>query len=225
MIGALTACAVAALAWLGYTSLQPAQAKAIPLSHASLASQKLFSAHDCATCHADMAQQWQVSAHAHAVGDQYYQSLATMFIQERGVEAVRYCATCHNPIGLMQGEVDLQAAQNSSASQQPNAYQARELGIALPISAQAAGDLKGQPIELHRFWMATQILSDTRLAPMETRRIPYQINLAGPAPSPYRLTVRLLYRDVSQAFAEFALERAVPELPIREMARAEVVVR
>ncbi|HSD84602.1 MAG TPA: hypothetical protein VLG46_12120, partial [Anaerolineae bacterium] len=84
------------------------------------------------------------------------------------------------------------------------------------------GDASGQPIELHRIWAATRVLSDTSLKPWETRRIPFRIVLTQPAPAAYTLTVRLLYRDVSQAFAEFALNRAVSDLAILEMARTAV---
>jgi hypothetical protein len=86
------------------------------------------------------------------------------------------------------------------------------------------GDANGRPIDLHRIWFATQVLEDTSLLPLETRRIPYQIVLPASARPPYSLSVRLLYRDVSQAFAEFALDRAVTDLPTREMAHVEVVV-
>ena len=74
-------------------------------------------------------------------------------------------------------------------------------------------------------WVATQVLTDTSLLPLETRRVPYRIALPPSSQGPFTLSVRLLYRDVSQAFAEFALNRAVQDLPTREMARTEVVMR
>jgi len=83
------------------------------------------------------------------------------------------------------------------------------------------GDANGRPIDLHRIWIATQVLSDTSLRPLETRQIRYPISPAAGREAA-ALTVRLLYRDVSQAFAEFALNRAVPNLPTREMARIDV---
>jgi hypothetical protein len=86
------------------------------------------------------------------------------------------------------------------------------------------GDANGRPIDLHRIWIATQVLQDTSLLPLETRRIPYRIVLPASAQAPYTLSVRLLYRDVSQAFAEFAMDRAVTDLPTREMAQAKVVL-
>jgi hypothetical protein len=425
--------------------VQPASTR-IALAHASLGSKVLPSAENCASCHTDLATQWRNSAHGQAATDPYYQALAALFLQERGVDAVRYCATCHNPIGLMQGEIDTDAALQASAGGQANAYKARALGINLPISERAAegvtcvlchqvastadqpengsmylyagdwvlptnsvatlalraapdyhkrallpaaivsaqmcgschnltlpdngmkleptydewlqspypeqnkscqschmsqqpgrrvnsglsesvsvhgglpgapsslpaladnpellrtaasldleagwtqtelvatvtitnsgaghylptgaddlrqvwleltvrdtnaqvvwqsgvmdaygmldaetvqfhkvlGDAQGNPIDLHRFWQTTQILEDTRLAPLEARRIPYRIPLDRKTTSgPLTLTIRLLYRDVSQSFAEFALEQPKPDLPTIEMVSSTVVL-
>ena len=86
------------------------------------------------------------------------------------------------------------------------------------------GDANGQPIDLHRVWVATQVLSDTSLLPLEARVINYPVALpAGSTPA--RLTVRLLYRDVSQAFAEFAQNGPVADLPTRELAHVDVELK
>jgi hypothetical protein len=448
--GSLTALPLVLMVAFARGWQQPATAGSRPvaLAHDTLQGQPLAAASACATCHRDVTAQWQTSAHAHAVTDTYYGALAAMFIQERGVEAVRYCAACHNPVGLARGEISLQAVRALSAKEEEvgaartAAYEARALGVALPISQQAAegvtcvlchqatvtqepvngslqlnahgtalptngfsrlvlraepgthaasfqregireaelcgachnlrtpdgllleptfdewlaspypaqgttcqvchmppvagrratstaagqvaahgglpgapsslpdiasgsallraaatleldvqwnaggqalaasvavtnsgaghylptgaddlrevwlevtvcsdegrllwqsgvldehgalpaeavrfhkvlGDTAGRPIELHRFWLATQILSDTRLAPHERREIRYEIPAAAGQPGPSKLTVRLLYRDVSQAFAEFAVNGPVGDLPVHEMARAE----
>ena len=108
----------------------------VPLAHASLGSNTLFTATDCATCHSVITQQWQKSAHAHASTEVYYQSVATLFIEERGPNAVQFCAACHNPIGLVQGEVDVKAIGRVNTVGGA-AYQARKLGITLPISQRA----------------------------------------------------------------------------------------
>jgi len=438
---------VAALVGFSQASAIHAQESVVPVAHASLGSSMLLTAHDCALCHAAITQQWSVSGHAHAATDAYYQAVTTLFIEERGPDAVRYCATCHNPVGLMQGEVDVNAAHRVKSASGA-AYQARKLGVNLPISQRAAegvtcalchqatevasspvngsiklatnafvlptnalaqlslravpdshretllrpviqqaelcgschnlrlpndgpaleptfdewraslypargmscqtchfpyaqapkadsslpqtvgahgglpgapsslpglagditllqkaatldaslvmsttdsttlmatvtitnsgaghhlptgandlrqmwlelvlrdgsgqvvwtsgtldkygaldpsavqfhkvlGDASGRPIDLHRIWIATQVLQDTSLVPLETRRIPYRIVLPASAQAPYTLSVRLLYRDVSQAFAEFALDRAVTDLPTREMVHTEAVL-
>jgi hypothetical protein len=440
---ALAACgAVGAVIALTSSPAGPARAAPVPVAHASLADGRLHTAQACGDCHGDVTRQWRASAHGHAATDAYYQALATLFIEERGPDAVRYCAACHNPIGLMQGEVDASAAARAP-DDGAAAYEARRLGVSLPISARAAegvtcavchlatdaadpgangvlrldaqavalsdhalgrlslravpeahrqalmresiqsaelcgschnlrspdgtlaleptfdewkaspyaargvtcqdchmpaaaarrvdsalpepiaahggipgapsslpalasdttllrsaaaldvtvlggdaelnatitvtnrgaghylptgaddlrqvwleaivrdasgavvwstgrldrygalppgtarfgkvlGDAGGRPIELHRFWAATQILSDTRLAPLEARPVAIRVPLSQ-LPSPPRvLTVRLLYRDVPQAFAEFALERAVTDLPVFVMASTEI---
>jgi hypothetical protein len=437
--GLAALCMVGSLAWFGRDSTTRTQVDEIPIQHASLGTNHLAAAQDCVRCHGDQAQQWRISGHAQAASDAYYQAVVSLFIEERGVEAVRYCAACHNPVGLMQGEVDASAAGRVSSSS-GSAYQARKLGISLPISERAAegvtcvichqaakvngslsldagapalpvggfdqlslradpsshrdkllpstlrqaelcgdchnlqlpnfgpaleptfdewldspypargvtcqtchfsevqarksdssapesipvhgglpgapsslpglssepallrtaatldarltrtddpsvllatvtitnsgaghhlptgandlrqvwleatlrdehgqvvwrsggmdqygrldssavqfhkvlGDDSGRPIGLHRIWAATRVLSDTSLKPLEVRQIPFRIVLAQPAPALCTLTVRLLYRDVSQAFAEFALNRAVSDLPVLEMVRTDV---
>ncbi len=446
--GLVAACVVGTLVWFSQVSASRGQAAAVNVGHAALGTSTLLTAQDCSFCHSAITRQWRVSAHSHAATDAYYQAVATLFIEERGVQAVRYCATCHNPIGLMQGEMDLAAARQVGA-QEGNAYQARKLGITLPISHRAAegvtcalchqatqvvplpvngslriatnafvlptnaltqlslravpdshretllrpvikqaelcggchnlrlpdngpaleptfdewlaspyparrvtcqnchmpqaqapkadsglpqpvsahggipgapsslpelssdptllhqaatmdaqlardatdpstllatvtltnsgaghhlptgandlrqmwlevtlrddagqvlwqsgvldqygaldptavqfhkvlGDANGHPIDLHRIWVATQILTDTSLAPLEARTISYPILLRQPFRPPFVMTVRLLYRDVSQAFAEFALDRAAPDRPTQEVARTEIVMK
>jgi hypothetical protein len=443
-VGLFTVCIISSIAIFSPAKSSSAYVNVISISHASHDDGTMLTAETCVLCHSDLTQQWGISAHRNAATDKYYQSLSTLFIEEQGVEAVRYCATCHNPIGLMQGEVDVtQARKDNSPGNQ--AYQARKLGVNLSISKQAAegvtcvvchraaqvtgqpvngslqldthspvissepfdqlilraapishkeefmpdvihrselcgschnlysqdgklpleptfdewkaspyaqsgiscqdchmpsvagnrvntgwsssvsshggvpgapssltsvadnasllqnaatlelslnpssasqliavvrvtnsgaghylptgsddlrqvwlevelrntrenvlwssgkldqfgalppdtvrfgkvlGDAKSRPIDLHRFWIATQIISDTRLSPLETRQVLYYIPV-DVASQPHILTVRLLYQDVSRSFAEFALERAVPLVPVREMATSSIVV-
>lgn len=417
------------------------------LVHNGLGMAHLATAKDCNGCHSDLVAQWQTSAHANAATDTYYLAVAGLLIQERGIEAVRYCATCHNPVGLMQGEIDRSAAR--PGGQSTAAYTARSLGLSLGISDRAAegvtctichrasdvaahplngslaltaarlvlpsdplsqfvlrvapaphaaelmppiireaalcgschnlylpasgdtpelaveptfdewlnssypargitcqtchmpsglarsvdsdlpastathggqpgspsslpllakdtgllttaanltvrldsgapeyllatvtitnsgtghylptgaadlrqvwleaslddsvgqrvwqsgvldqygqlnsdavqfrkvlGDSAGRPIDLHRIWVTTHTLEDTRLAPEETRQIVYRIDLSQAGRGPYTLRVRLRYQDVSQVFAEFALGRPAPDLPIYDMAIATAV--
>ena len=86
------------------------------------------------------------------------------------------------------------------------------------------GDAAGRPIDLHRFWVATQVLDDTRLAPLEARKFSFYIPLPAPLAGPMRLSARLRYRDVSASFAAFALARPVPDLVITEMAQQELEI-
>jgi hypothetical protein len=102
-----------------------------------------------------------------------------------------------------------------------------EYGELLPGTLQfrkVLGDANGRPIELHRFWVATQVLEDTRLAPLENRQQVFAIHLPAEHSGPLRLTARLLYRDVPVSFAAFALEKPVPNLAVFEMANQELEI-
>jgi hypothetical protein len=427
--------------------IEPQHTSDLPIAHSSLGDNILLTADTCAGCHTDLTTQWQTSAHAHAASNPYYLALTGLFIQEKGVEAVRYCATCHNPIGLMGGEVALEmvgTAHDTLSDDSAPAYEVRSLDISLPISVRAnegvtcamchqavtaaeepqngtltlaadadplpdsildrlalrinpaeheskmqpdviaqaqlcgachnlhlpngmplentydewlaspypaqgvtcqqchmppvparradsnlpaavashgglpgrpsslpdvaanpellqqaatldltwqitagviqaavvltntgaghqlptgasdlrqmwlevtledsadrifwqsggldeygaldpaavqfrkvLGDADGRPIELHRIWVATSVLSDTTLAPLEVRHVPYTLPLPETATYPMTLTVRLLYRDVSPQFAEFALQRPVRDLPVWQMTAVSVQI-
>ena len=440
---------VVALTLVARASATSSPETPIKLEHASLGTGMLARADDCELCHTDITQQWRRSGHAHAATDAYYQAVTALFMEERGAEAVRFCATCHNPVGLVRGEVDLNLAKSGTAAGGV-AYEARRLGVSLPISQRATegvtcalchqasaidplpangslhvdagafappadafaslslraapdahraallrpvirqaelcgschnlrlpdnglavertfdewrnspypvrgitcqschmpqltaaksdsglpqavkahgifpgapsslpgmpddatllqqaatidvslstsaagpssllatvtltnsgaghnlptgandlrqmwleltlldgqgqmvwnsgvldehgqfdpsvvqfrkvlGDATGRPIDLHRIWVANQVLEDTSLEPMETRRIIYPIRPTMSAQAPFTLTARLLYRDVPHAFAEFALDRAIPAhgVPVREMVRARALL-
>jgi hypothetical protein len=135
--GVVAAGAVGALVGFSQASASRAQESVEPVAHASLGNSALLTAQDCSLCHTAITKQWAVSGHAHAATDAYYQAVTTLFIEERGPEAVRYCATCHNPVGLMQGEVDVNAASRVKSASGA-AYQARKLGVNLPISQHAS---------------------------------------------------------------------------------------
>ncbi|HRJ42349.1 MAG: hypothetical protein KJZ86_08800 [Caldilineaceae bacterium] len=435
--------AVPGVLWKATPLSRPSQPR-IGIHHAALGKNDLPSATRCVGCHTDATAQWRSSLHAQAGTNAYYQAVTMLFIQERGVQAAQYCAACHNPVGLMRGEMDAQAGVADNAIHPDSkGYESRTLGIHLPQSDAAAegvtctvchlatqageppnngnltlqptaadlpqaafsrlvlrsapeahrgqllppiisestlcgtchnvytetgtpleptydewlaspypergescqschmptvqarradsglvqsvsahgsipgalsslpdtaqdptllhkaaelsldiergdvwqitvsvtnsgaghmlptgaadlrqlwlelslrdatgqilqqiggldafgmltpetiqfrkvlGDAQGKPIELHRFWVATQILLDNRLAPLETRRIPFRLTPPRPGQGPYTIVARLLYRDVSPAFAEFALNRPLHDLPVREVVSQQVIV-
>jgi len=84
------------------------------------------------------------------------------------------------------------------------------------------GDDRGRPVTLHRFWAASQILEDTRLAPRERREFIFDFGVPEPDQGPFTLSARLLYRDVPPGFAEFALGKAIVEWPAIEMVSGEL---
>jgi hypothetical protein len=134
---------LAAWAWLPASTPDAAQARSatVALEHASLESRVPTSAAECNGCHGEITGQWRRSAHAGAASNPYYLAVTDLLIQEQGVAAARFCATCHNPIGLIQGEIDAlaanEAALRSDGAGQARAYQARALSVPLAISARA----------------------------------------------------------------------------------------
>jgi len=62
---------------------------------------------DCADCHSDVASHWMNSAHAYASFDNpWYRASIDQFREQRGEEASRFCAGCHDPLLLMSGDID-----------------------------------------------------------------------------------------------------------------------
>lgn len=59
----------------------------------------------CAICHADIAKQWQASAHRQAASDKSYETNVTLLAQKKGIAATRYCEGCHAPLALLSGEL------------------------------------------------------------------------------------------------------------------------
>ncbi|MEM9073323.1 MAG: multiheme c-type cytochrome, partial [Myxococcota bacterium] len=61
----------------------------------------------CAPCHADVVAQWRSSAHARAsFGNPWYRATIDAFREERGFEASRFCAGCHDLALLVDGAMD-----------------------------------------------------------------------------------------------------------------------
>ena len=91
-------------------SFEPSLAK---LDSATLLEPEVLAGDDyCATCHADVHAQWQVSAHKLAsFNNPAYaftvsQTRAKVFERDGNVEAARFCAGCHDPIPLFTGLFD-----------------------------------------------------------------------------------------------------------------------
>lgn len=61
----------------------------------------------CASCHEDVAASWSQSAHARSSFDNpWYRASVDAFRRERGNEASRFCAGCHDPVLLVSGAID-----------------------------------------------------------------------------------------------------------------------
>ena len=62
---------------------------------------------DCTSCHTDVGSHWLESAHAYASFDNpWYRASIDAFREERGPEASRFCAGCHDPLLLVSGDID-----------------------------------------------------------------------------------------------------------------------
>lgn len=61
----------------------------------------------CASCHEDVARSWAQSAHGRSSFDNpWYRVAIDSFRAERGNEASRFCAGCHDPVLLVSGAID-----------------------------------------------------------------------------------------------------------------------
>ncbi len=64
----------------------------------------------CARCHPQVAEQWAASAHRFASFDNpYYRAAFDVFREERGAEASRFCADCHDPALVAAGLIEKDA--------------------------------------------------------------------------------------------------------------------
>ena len=62
---------------------------------------------DCTSCHTDVGSHWLQSAHAYASFDNpWYRASVDAFREERGPQASRFCAGCHDPLLLLSGDID-----------------------------------------------------------------------------------------------------------------------
>ncbi len=64
----------------------------------------------CARCHPQVVDQWAASAHRFASFDNpYYRAAFDVFRAERGAEASRFCADCHDPALVAAGVIEVDA--------------------------------------------------------------------------------------------------------------------
>jgi hypothetical protein len=72
-------------------------------------SRSLAGSQSCGTssCHKQIYDEWQVSAHRWAAMDPAFQKVQTVMAEQNGPESTRYCAGCHDPISLFSGEKNI----------------------------------------------------------------------------------------------------------------------
>jgi len=58
-------------------------------------------------CHKDIKEEWEVSAHRYSASDPFFRKIQENMGELKGPVAARYCAGCHDPIGLFAGSANL----------------------------------------------------------------------------------------------------------------------
>ena len=72
-----------------------------------LSSEKLGSSEYCGHCHTEIFQQWNASAHHFSsFNNPVYRKVALSAAEEKGQDTLKFCASCHDPLPLLGGEMD-----------------------------------------------------------------------------------------------------------------------
>lgn len=58
-------------------------------------------------CHSEIKEEWEASAHRYAAKDPFFRKIQENMGKQKGAIASRYCAGCHDPIGLFSGSANL----------------------------------------------------------------------------------------------------------------------
>lgn len=62
-------------------------------------------------CHKQIYEEWETSAHRYSAKDPFFRKIQENMGKQKGVIAARYCAGCHDPIGLFSGSANLYSDQ------------------------------------------------------------------------------------------------------------------
>jgi hypothetical protein len=65
----------------------------------------LAGSENCGTCHKDIYDEWEASAHRWSASDVFYTTVASAMQEDTGIESTRYCGGCHNPIPILSGNL------------------------------------------------------------------------------------------------------------------------
>ena len=70
-------------------------------------SDKLGNSEYCGHCHTDVFQQWNASSHHFSsFNNPVYRKIALMTLNDKGIDTLKFCASCHDPLPLLSGEMD-----------------------------------------------------------------------------------------------------------------------
>ncbi len=81
-------------------------------SHGKLIDAELLGGSaSCGTsgCHSEIYAEWEVSAHRYSAEDPFFRVIQQAMGEQKGAVSARYCAGCHDPIGLFAGSANLYA--------------------------------------------------------------------------------------------------------------------
>ena len=70
-----------------------------------VAKHEIGDSFNCMNCHEQVGKQWIASMHQQAASDPAYVTNITLLVENKGIEAARYCEGCHAPIALLSGEL------------------------------------------------------------------------------------------------------------------------
>lgn len=91
----------------GDKPFKPANIELVGTGQAGFVSpERLAGSITCGRCHAEIYRQWSESIHRYAATDPHVDIGIKWFQRENGTASGRFCAGCHNPIGLLAGWYD-----------------------------------------------------------------------------------------------------------------------
>ena len=93
-----------------YDSERPFSPSLAITAHGELIDAELLGgSQSCGTsgCHSEIYAEWEVSAHRYAAADPFFRVIQQNMGEQKGPIAARYCAGCHDPIGLFAGSANL----------------------------------------------------------------------------------------------------------------------
>lgn len=93
-----------------------APSNAVVTTGAPLDVRRLSGSEGCGRCHQDIYKEWKESAHHWSSTDPFYRGVEGLMVKEVGRESSRYCASCHDPVALLSGQVDPSAPLPAVAS-------------------------------------------------------------------------------------------------------------
>jgi tetratricopeptide (TPR) repeat protein len=60
----------------------------------------------CGHCHQEAYHQWRQALHSNAFRTPFYRTSVNILIRTKGIEFARHCDSCHNPVGVLAGELN-----------------------------------------------------------------------------------------------------------------------